>query len=135
SYSTLIHRSNISNNSTNLWLGLETNGWRVRDSVLGQAGGWSVIVRGPNNDVLFDGNRLESNVSGGFRLHSFGAVVTNNRLEFNGAGMGWHGIEVTPSARHSRLLHNYFSSDIIADAGVDSRCDFNMNVIEPASCL
>lgn len=135
SYSTLIHRSNISNNGTNLMLGLETNGWRVRDSVLGQAGGWSVMVRGPNNDVLFDGNRLESNVRGGFLLNSFGAVVSNNRLEFNGAGLGWRGIEVTPVAQHSRLLHNYFSSDIIVDAGVDSRCAFNMNVVEPPSCL
>lgn len=134
-FSTLIYRSNISNNGSNLILGQETNGWRVRDSVLGQAGGWSVMVRGPNNDVLFDGNRLESNLRGGFLLNSFGAVLSNNRLEFNGAGFGFHGIEVTPAAEQSRLLHNYFSSDVIVDNGTDTRCAFNTNVVEPASCL
>lgn len=134
SLSTLIHRSNISNNGTNLLLGAETNSWRVRDNILSQAGSWSVVVRGPNNDVLFDGNRLESNARGGFLLASLGAVVSNNRLQLNGAGVGWRGIEVTPAARHSRLLHNYFSTDVIVDAGFDSRCDFNMQVVEPASC-
>lgn len=135
SYSVLIHQSNISANGTNLRLGQDTNAWRVRDTVLSQATGWSVIVRGPNNDVVFDGNRLESNQRGGFLVNGFGTVLSNNRLEFNGALGGWHGIEVTPAASQVRLLHNYFSTDVIVDSGVDTQCAFNTNVVEPASCL
>jgi hypothetical protein len=135
SYSVLINQSNISGNGTNLRLGQDTNAWRVRDTVLSQAAGWSVIVRGPNNDVVFDGNRLESNQRGGFLVNGFGTVLSNNRLEFNGALGGWRGIEVTPSASQVRLLHNYFSTDIIVDSGADTQCAFNTNVVEPATCL
>jgi parallel beta-helix repeat protein len=134
SYSILINQSNISDNNFNLWIDALANSWRVRDSVLSGARGWSVVVQGPNNDVLFDGNRLESNRKGGFRLHSFGAVLSNNRLEYNGYATNWHGIEVQASAEQTRLLNNYFSSDVIADQGVGTRCAFNTNVVEPASC-
>ncbi len=135
SYSVVINQSNISNNRTNLWLGPLANSWRVRDSVLSQAAQWSVRVAGPNNDVLFDGNRLESNHLGAFILNSFGTVLSNNRLEFNGAGGGWNGILVQPAAQQSRLLNNLFSTDIIVDNGADTRCAFNINVTEPLSCL
>ena len=135
SYSIVINQSNISDNRTNLYLGNEANSWRVRDSVLGRALGWSVVVRGPNNDVLFDGNRLESNQLGGFQLHTFGTVLANNRLEFNGQGGAWHGVEVRASAQQTRILSNIFSTDVIADAGAATRCAFNINVAEPASCL
>jgi len=135
SYSVHIDHSNISDNRTNMLLGLEANSWRVRDSILGRALGWSVIVRGPNNDVLFDGNRLESNHLGGFRLYTLGTVLTNNRLEFNGAGGAWHGVQVEPGAVQSRILTNLFSTDVIADGGAGTKCAFNINVAEPASCL
>lgn len=134
SYSILVNQSNISDNNFNIWIDDLANSWRVRDSVLSGARGWSVVVQGPNNDVLFDGNRLESNRKGGVRLHSFGAVLSNNRLEYNGYDANWHGIEVHASAEQTRLLNNYFSSDVIADHGVDTRCAFNTNVVEPASC-
>lgn len=134
-FSVLIGGSNISNNRTNLLLGQETNTWRVRDTILSRAIGWSVIVRGPNNDVVFDGNRLESNQLGAIRVYSLGAVLSNNRFEFNGAAAGNLGIDVRPSAQHTRILNNIFSSDIFVDAGPGTRCAFNINVPEPLSCL
>lgn len=135
SYSIVINQSNISDNRTNLILGNQANSWRVRDSILGRALGWSVVVRGPNNDVLFDGNRLESNQLGGFQLFTLGTVLANNRLEFNGQAGAWHGVEVRPGAQETRILSNIFSTDIIDDAGAATRCAFNINVAEPASCL
>lgn len=134
-YSVLINGSNISNNGTNLMLGLEANSWRVRDNILSRALGWGVVVRGPNNDVLLDGNRMESNLQGAVRLYSYGTIVSNNRFEFNGAGVGNLGVDVRPSAQDARILHNFFSSDTIGDGGVSTRCAFNLNVVEPASCL
>jgi hypothetical protein len=131
----LIDKSNISGNRYNLYLGHQANTWRIRDTVVSQALAWGILVRGPNNDVLIDGNRLESNQLGAIQVYSFGAVVTHNRFELNGAAAQHEGVGIRASAQHTRVLTNYFSSDIITDAGTDTRCALNSNVVEPGSCL
>ena len=133
-FSVLVDRSNISRNRYNLYLGDQANTWRIRDTVLSQALAWGVVVRGPNNDVLIDGNRLESNQLGAIQVYGFGTVVTHNRFELNGAAAQQQGVSVLPSAQETRVLTNYFSSDIITDAGTATRCALNSNVVEPASC-
>lgn len=134
-YSVLIDKSNISGNRYNLYLRQEANTWRIRDTVLNQALAWGIVVRGPNNDVLIDGNRLESNQLGAIQVYSFGTVVTHNRFESNGTAAQHEGVSVRASAQDTRVLTNYFSSDIITDAGTATRCALNSNVVEPASCL
>jgi Right handed beta helix region len=134
-FSVLIDKSNISNNRYNLYLGQQANTWRIRDTVLNQALAWGIVVRGPNNDVLVDGNRLESNQLGAIQVYSYATVVTHNRFESNGTAAQHEGVSVRPSAQETRVLTNYFSSDIITDAGTATRCALNSNVAEPGSCL
>ena len=97
SYSVFIEGSNISNNrGDNIRVGYDCNGWRIRDGIVSQAGGWGINVLGPgdatpigpangSNDLLIDGVRMESNFRGAVRTNTFGTRIINNRFERNGA--------------------------------------------------
>lgn len=130
SYSVWISRSNISNNGTNVRVGEQCNGWRVRDNVLSRATGWGVYVTAASeyragfgsNDLLLDGNRMESNGQGAVRLGSYGAMLVHNRFESNNA----LGVLVDGSASSSRLLTNVFSTDVVVDLGVDTVCAYSI---------
>ena len=133
SYSVSIMRSSISNNRTNIRVGPDCNGWRLRDNVISRAVGYGVYVTAANeggpalgsNDLLIDGNRFESNGLGAVRLGAFGAVLTHNRFESNNA----LGVRIEPTATSSRLLANYFSTDVVLNMGLDTMCQFSTGVI------
>ena len=133
SLSVLIRNSNVSANGINLLLGEQANTWRIRDTIVSQARTWGILVRGPNNDVVIEGSRLESNTAGAIRAYSYGAIIESNRFERNGSQQH-RAIVVESSAQSTRILSNYFSSDYISNYGSATQCAFNLNTPEPASC-
>ena len=146
SYSVFINGSNISNNvNDNIQIGYASNGWRIRDGLVSQAGNWGINVLGPgdaapvnagdpvlwdtSNDLLIDGVRLESNGMGGIRTNAIGTRITNTRLEFNGHGSGapdHQGIRVERSANNTRILTNVFSGNCLNNLGLNTEQAFNI---------
>ncbi len=147
SYSVFIHGSNISNNvNDNIQVGYASNGWRIRDGLVSQAGNWGINVLGPgdakpvnagdrelwrtSNDLLIDGVRLESNSKGGIRTNAYATRIINTRLEFNGHGSGapnYHGVLVDQSAEKTRILTNILSSNCIHNLGSETEQAFNID--------
>ncbi len=147
SYSVFVYGSNISNNKNdNIQIGYASNGWRIRDGLVSQAGRWGINVQGPgdakpliigggeewntSNDLLIDGVRMESNSKGGVRTNAYGTRIINTRLEFNGHGSrapDFQGILVDSDAEKTRILSNLLSSNCIDDLGVDTEQAFNID--------
>lgn len=127
SFSVFIQGSNISNNrGDNIVVGYDSNGWRIRDGIVSQAGGWGINVLGPDdarplgsvnasNDLLIDGVRMESNVLGGVRTDAYGTRVVNSRFEGNGLlrTAPHRAILVDGDAREARILTNELDGDCI----------------------
>lgn len=152
-YSVFIRGSNISaNKKDNIQIGYAANGWRIRDSIVSQAGRWGINVLGEgdadplllpgdelwqeSNDLLIDGVRLESNGMGGIRTNARATRITNTRLEFNGHGIGapqYQGIRVDSNARQTRILTNMFSSNCIVNLGQNTKTDFN--IFDLGACI
>ncbi|MGJ5819729.1 NosD domain-containing protein [Paludibaculum fermentans] len=141
SYSVFINGCNISNNrGDNLVIGYNSNGWRIRDGIVSQAGGWGINVLGPgddtpiglintSNDLLIDGVRMESNYRGAVRTNAYGTRVTNSRFESNGLGsmtMPHRGLLVESQAQDARILTNIFSSDCIQIQNLSTQRAFNI---------
>ncbi len=148
SYSVFVDGSNISNNvNDNIQVGYASNGWRIRNGLVSQAGNWGINVMGPgdakpinlgkevwdtSNDLLIDGVRMESNGTGGVRNNAYGTRITNTRLEFNGHGSDashYHGILVDTGAKQTRVLTNYFSGNCIENLGINTEQSFNIDKI------
>lgn len=145
-YSVLVNGSNISNNrATNIAIGYESHGWRIRDSIISQSGGWGINVLGPgdaeayrdaqgflinsSNDLLLDGLRMESNAQAAVRTNAYGTRIVNSRFEQNGTAnpaTPSRGILVAAGAEETRILTNIFSSDCIANYGATTQRAFNM---------
>lgn len=130
-----IYSSNISDNDYNLVLLPTSNSWRIRDSILSRAARWSVYVSS-SNDVLIDGNRFESNTQGGIQVNAVeGALISNNRFESNGVTVQFEGIQIWPTATHTRVLTNYFSTSTVSDYGFNTQCAFNVKAVgNPLPC-
>lgn len=149
SFSVFINGSNISDNrGDNIRVGYLANGWRIRDGVVNQAGGWGINVLGPeddtpleivengnritvngSNDLLIDGVRMESNFRGAVRTNTYGTRITNLRLEGNGNGNFSFpnlGLLVDQHAQDARILTNLTSGDCIRDVGTDTQRAFNI---------
>jgi len=149
SYSVFIDSSNISNNvNDNIRVGYASNGWRIRDGLVSQAGNWGINVLGPDdakplhlrrdevwdtsNDLLIDGVRMEFNGMGGVRTNAYGTRIINTRLEFNGHGSGapkFQGILVDSDAEQTRILTNLFSSNCLKDLSASTDQAFNIGVM------
>jgi len=140
-YSVFINNSNISNNSgDNIRIDYDANSWRIRDSIISQAGGWGINALGPgdatalgnintSNDLLLDGLRLESNHRGAVRINNYGSRISNSRFEFNGKGSltyPFRGLWVDSQAQETRILTNYFSGNCILDNGNATSRAFNI---------
>ena len=141
SYSVFINGSNISNNrDDNIVVGYDANGWRIRDGLVSQAGGWGINVLGPgdaapigivnaSNDLLIDGVRMESNYGGAVRTDAYGTRIINSRFESNGFGslaLPNRGILVDRDAQETRVLTNLFSSDCIQIENPETQRAFNI---------
>lgn len=141
SYSVFINGCNISNNrGDNLVIGYNSNGWRIRDGLVSQAGGWGINVLGPgdaapiglidsSNDLLIDGVRMESNFRGAVRTNAYGTRITNSRFEYNGLGsfsLPHRGLLVETQAQDARILTNIFSSDCIQILSPSTQRAFNI---------
>lgn len=141
SYSVFIERSNISNNrDDNINIGYDSNGWRIRDGLVSQAGAWGINVLGPgdaspigiansSNDLLVDGVRMESNYRGAIRTDAYATRIINSRFESNGLGsfaVPHRGILIDSDAANARILTNYFSSDCIQIASATTQRGFNI---------
>ncbi len=141
SYSVFINSCNLSNNrGDNLVVGYNSNGWRIRDGLISQAGGWGINVLGPgdaapigvidtSNDLLIDGVRMESNFRGAVRTNAYGTRVTNSRFESNGLGnfsTPYRGLLVEAQAQDARVLTNIFSSDCIQVLNATAQRAFNI---------
>ena len=125
-FSIYIDHSNISLNTYNVAMSEGTTNWRLRDSVMNQAGAWSVRIAPPSNDHLISGVRFEGSGQGALLLGSYGTMLMNNRFESNG-GFG-DGILVTSLAQQTRILANLFSSDSVVDQGEGTECAFNIGL-------
>ncbi len=134
SFSVSIANSNISTNNYNLMLRGFTNTWRVRDSILSQAQQWSVYVQN-SNDVLFAGNRFESNAQGGIFINSDAVFVQHNRFELNGADASYEGVRVNNGVASTRILTNLFSTSTVTDFGAPGSTICEFNVVDPAFLL
>ncbi|MDI3287469.1 right-handed parallel beta-helix repeat-containing protein [Polyangium sp. 15x6] len=128
-YSVLVDKSTFYGNAFNMMLHRGANHWRVRDSTLGLATFYSVKVFGPsdgpgawNNDHLFSGNRFEGSLVGAMMLGSYATMVENNRFESN----GYNGVYITGSATETRVHSNVFSSDVVNNQSLGTRCGFNI---------
>lgn len=141
SYSVFLDGCNISDNrGDNLVIGYNSNGWRIRDGLVSQAGGWGINVLGPgddapignintSNDLLIDGVRMESNSGGAVRTNAYGTRVTNSRFESNGLGnlqVPHRGLFVAAGGDEARILTNIFSSDCIQIANPTAQRAFNV---------
>ena len=141
SYSVFIYGSNISNNrGNNILVGYNSNGWRIRDGLVSQAGEWGINVLGPgdsapvgsanaSNDLLIDGVRMESNALGAVRTDAYGTRILNSRFEWNGVGnrvMPHRSILVDRDAAEVRILTNVFSSDCIQVENGTTQRAFNI---------
>lgn len=121
-YSTFVDRSNFSDNGFNVVMGDDTTAWRLRDSVF--RGGLMGIVAGPTSrGNLVSGARIESNVAAGVWLTGDMNVVETSWFEGNGAAP-LTGIRVL--GRHNRIVGNLFSSQTVANQGVDTQLCLNM---------
>ncbi|MDR4515614.1 right-handed parallel beta-helix repeat-containing protein [Nitrosomonas sp.] len=141
SYSVYITGSNISDNrGDNIRVDYDANSWRIRDSIISQAGGWGINVYGPgdatplgkinsSNDLLLDGLRLERNQRGAVRFIAYGSRLINSRLEGNGKlsfSYPYRAILVDKHATETRILTNYFSGNCVQDHGIGTIRDFNI---------
>ncbi len=129
-YSVTVDGSAMYGNGFDIMIHENANHWSVRDSTLGQAF-YAVKIFGPadgpgqwGNDHVFSGVRFEGSVIGAMRLGSFGAMLTNNRFESNGA----NGVTVAPLASGTRILANIFSTDTVHDFGNGTKCGLNINL-------
>jgi len=146
SFSVFINGSNISDNrGDNVRIGYGSNGWRIRDGLVSQAGGWGINVRGPgdddplevvenglpvtiegSNDLLIDGVRIESNAGGAIRTDTYGVRITNSRFELNGLGNSQIAILADEDAQETRILTNLFSGNCIDNRSISTQRAFNI---------
>lgn len=149
SFSAFINGSNVSDNrGDNIRIGYNTNGWRIRDGIINQSGGWGVNVLGPgddaplevvengqpisidgSNDLLIDGVRMESNGRGAVRTNAYGTRVTNTRMEGNGNGnpsLPNAALLVDTHPEQARILTNLLSGNCIEDKGAGTQRAFNI---------
>jgi len=127
--SVYIDRSSVFQNEYNIVMHRNAFHWRIRDSILNQAGCWGLRIFGPlgdpvpsngepvyGNDHLVQGSRFEGSGVGGAILGSDSAMLMNNRFEQNG-GNGGVGIMIQSSASRTRLISNYLSGNILINQG------------------
>jgi hypothetical protein len=149
SFSVFINGSNISDNrGDNIRVGYLANSWRIRDGIVGRAGGWGINVLGAgddtpleivengnritvngSNDLLIDGVRMEFNFRGAVRTNTYGTRVTNTRMEGNGKGnfsLPNAALLVDTKADQTRILTNLFSGNCIEDKGTGTQRAFNI---------
>ena len=126
-FSILVDGSSIHNNAFNIVIGDNTTAWRVRDSVASQ-GLMGVHMSPTARGHLLSGGRIESNWGPGVRIDGSMNVVENTWFEGNGAfASTLYGIWVTGEAQKTRILGNLFSSQLLGDAGAETRACYNMS--------
>jgi hypothetical protein len=124
-YSIFVNDSSLHNNAFNIVMGDDTTTWRVRDSVASQ-GLMGVHIGATARAHLLSGLRIESNWGPGVRIDGAMNVVENSQFEGNGGFADTnYGIWVTSQAMKTRILANVFSSQVIANAGVETHSCFN----------
>lgn len=132
-YSNFISNSSIHNNGFALTMGEDARAWRVRDSVMSQNLIGVVITENATGHVI-SGARLEANDVTGVYVNGSMNVIESSWFHGNGAlpqgsspGPTHHGIRITNLAQKTRVLSNVFSSQLIGDAGTETRSCFNMS--------
>jgi hypothetical protein len=126
-FSIAVEGSSVHNNAFNIVIGNNTTAWRVRDSVASQ-GLMGVHMSATARGHLLSGGRIESNWGPGVRIDGSMNVVENTSFEGNGAfASTLYGIWVTGEAQKTRILGNLFSSQLLGDAGAETRACYNMS--------
>ena len=143
-FSVEVSHSNISSHRLdNVVVGYDSNGWRIRDGVVSQAGRYGINVLGPgdatpigtvdtSNDMLIDGVRMESNAHAAVRTAGYATRITNARFEGNGASAGQAfrpAVRVASAAWGTRVLTNLFGSqsvDCLWNQGTATQQGFNI---------
>lgn len=132
-YSIFISNSSIHGNGFAVMMGEDTTTWRVRDSVMNQ--GWiGIVISATARGHVISGTRIEANAVTGVFVNGSMNVIESSWFEGNGTlprgsspGPTHHGIRITNLAQKTRVLSNVFSSQLIGDAGTETRRYFNMS--------
>ena len=126
-FSIFINHSSAHNNAFNIVMGDNTTSWRVRDTTASQ-GLMGVHMSPTARGHVVSGGRIESNWGPGVRIDGAMNVVENTWFEGNGLfGATHNGVWVTSQAQKARILANVFSSQTIADTGLETQRCFNMS--------
>jgi hypothetical protein len=126
-FSVFIDQSSVHDNAFNLVMGDNSTSWRVRDSTASQ--GLTGIYMAPTaRGHVVTGGRVEGNLGPGIRIEGQMNVVENTWFEGNGSLFNTlYGVSVASQAQKTRILSNLFSSQLIGDAGLETRSCFNMS--------
>ena len=138
-FSVFIANSSIHDNGfVNMVMGEDTTAWRVRDSVM-SSGSIGVLITTTARGHVITGARIERNPVTGVWVNGSMNVIENSWFEGNGtvptplpgnAGApspSLHGIRITNLAKKTRILSNLFSSQLIGNAGAETKSCFNMS--------
>jgi hypothetical protein len=87
-----------------------------------------VLLTNEARGHLISGARLESNEVMGIWVNGWMNVIETSWFEGSGAGpKPTQGIRITNLAKKTRVIANLFSSQLIEDAGDETRLCFNMS--------
>ncbi len=132
-YSIFISNSSIHGNGFALMMGEDTTTWRVRDSVMNQ-NLIGVFIAPTARGHVISGVRIEANDVTGVYVNGSMNVIESSWFEGNGTlpqgsspGPTHQGIRIANLAQKNRMLSNVFSSQLIGDAGTETRRCFNMS--------
>jgi hypothetical protein len=111
----------------NIVIGENTTAWRVRDSVASQ-GLIGIDISATARGHVVSGGRVEGNWGPGIRIAGAMNVVDDTWFEGNGQLFNTHfAIAIAGIGQKNRILSNLFSSQLIGDAGKETRSCFNMS--------
>jgi Right handed beta helix region len=138
-FSVFIANSSIHDNGfVNMVMGEDTTAWRVRDAVL-SSGLIGILITTTARGHVITGARIERNSVTGVWVNGSMNVIENSWFEGNGTmptplpgipgtpSPSLHGIRITSLAEKTRVLNNLFSSQLIGDAGAETRSCFNVS--------
>lgn len=130
SFAINVTNCNIHDNGFNVMMGENTTTWRLRDSYI-SAGLVGVAMMPTARAHVVSGAIIERNLATGVWINGAMNVIESSWFEGNGtlppAAPSLLGVRITGLAQKTRVLSNVFSSQLIGNAGAETKRCFNMS--------
>ena len=124
----MVDHSNISlSKYYNIVASQDTANWRIRDSIINQAGEGGVLIKAnTQSGHVIDGNIISSNDKYGINTYGRGTMITHNRFRTS-KGLD---IRIDVDAQETRISENYFDTGNIQNNSISTQCANNIEELD-----